>query len=167
MIILPINSVINPLLYDDVITGTLMAPLHIIAKRISNTAIYQSFISHFSATEAEIIEMRQVDVRGDGTRSDTGGNLKAKKEEAEDPSKNEGCNRISSSKAENLGSSGLNNRHQEQRKDQSSSGKETGEYEVGKPKRTDVVVEVHSQESLQRKDVAESSQTVSKESEQL
>ena len=42
MVILPINSVINPLLYDDVVTKTIGAPVRYLSFRISNSTVFQS-----------------------------------------------------------------------------------------------------------------------------
>jgi len=68
MIVLPINSVINPLLYDDFIIRKIKAPLlHIYSN--PNSATFQSFISRFSATNPETIEMEQMQVREDGSGS--------------------------------------------------------------------------------------------------
>ena len=39
MVILPINSVINPLLYDDIVTNTIGAPFRALTNRIYNSAI--------------------------------------------------------------------------------------------------------------------------------
>ena len=65
MIILPINSVINPFLYDDVLTGFLRAPLRSISTRISNSRIYLSIHSFLSSASPEVIEMTQLEV-GEG-----------------------------------------------------------------------------------------------------
>ena len=42
MVILPINSVINPLLYDDVVTNALRTPVRSLSARISNSSFFQS-----------------------------------------------------------------------------------------------------------------------------
>ena len=42
MVILPINSVINPLLYDDVVTNALTTPVRSLSARISNSSFFQS-----------------------------------------------------------------------------------------------------------------------------
>jgi hypothetical protein len=69
MIVLPINSVINPLLYDDFITHIARAPLHSIYTSVNNSAIYQSFIEHFSTKQPEIIEMEHIEVQRNGSGS--------------------------------------------------------------------------------------------------
>ena len=73
MIILPINSVINPFLYDDVFKVMLRAPFRYVTEITTNSAIYQSFIARFSTSGPEVIEMSdQVEVREGGTRSGEG-----------------------------------------------------------------------------------------------
>ena len=42
MVILPINSVINPLLYDDVVANALRTPVRSLSARISNSTFFQS-----------------------------------------------------------------------------------------------------------------------------
>ena len=42
MVILPINSVINPLLYDDVVTNVMRAPVRSLSARIFNSTLFQS-----------------------------------------------------------------------------------------------------------------------------
>ena len=65
MIILPINSVINPLLYDDVVTNTLGALARALKNQISNSTIFQRFRQRASTEErastapAEDIELQQ------------------------------------------------------------------------------------------------------------
>jgi hypothetical protein len=68
MIILPINSVINPLLYDDFITRVIKAPLLYIRSDLANSATYQSFIARFRTRNLETIEMEQMQVREDVSR---------------------------------------------------------------------------------------------------
>ena len=48
MIILPINSVINPLLYDNAVTDVITAPIKYIATKVINSASYQRFIASFN-----------------------------------------------------------------------------------------------------------------------
>ena len=52
MVILPINSVINPLLYDDVVTSTIGAPVRALSTRITNSNIYQRFLQRASSAPA-------------------------------------------------------------------------------------------------------------------
>ena len=59
MVILPINSVINPLLYDDVVTNSIGAPVRALSSRISNSIIFQSFVRRMSSAPAEEIALRQ------------------------------------------------------------------------------------------------------------
>ena len=56
MIILPINSVINPFIYDDVITVALRAPLRSFVNLASRSATYQSFIRNLSTSRPQNIE---------------------------------------------------------------------------------------------------------------
>jgi hypothetical protein len=70
MIILPINSVINPLLYDDFIAGMIRATSHLIVSKITNSTIYENCIARYNASvHSEAIEMDQINVQQDGTRS--------------------------------------------------------------------------------------------------
>ena len=59
MVILPINSVINPLLYDDVVTSTIGAPVRALSTRITNSNIYQRFLQRASSAPAEDIELQK------------------------------------------------------------------------------------------------------------
>ena len=74
MIILPINSVINSLLYDDVVAGVLQARFHIISAKIVNSAIYSNVIKHFHSyrSQAKVIEMNQINIRTDANGADSG-----------------------------------------------------------------------------------------------
>ena len=65
MVILPINSVINPLLYDDVVTKTIAAPVRYLSTRISNSAFFQSIRQREIPAPAEEITLQQrnTDVR--------------------------------------------------------------------------------------------------------
>ena len=59
MVILPINSVINPLLYDDVVTNSIGAPVQALSSRISNSTIFQTFLQRASPPPTEDIELQQ------------------------------------------------------------------------------------------------------------
>jgi hypothetical protein len=61
MIILPINSVINPFLYDDLIVANIKAPFVFFSNKISNSAVYLSFIAYFTPAQIEEIEMDEVE----------------------------------------------------------------------------------------------------------
>ena len=61
MVILPINSVINPLLYDDVVTSTIGAPVRALSTRISNSTIFQRILERASPAPAEDIELQPRD----------------------------------------------------------------------------------------------------------
>jgi hypothetical protein len=74
MIVLPINSVINPLLYDDFITRIAAAPLRPIRTSLVNSATYLSVIEHFRSAQVETIEMEQIEVREHRTGSVAAGN---------------------------------------------------------------------------------------------
>ena len=63
MIILPINSVINPFLYDDFVTGLLSAPFNLATARIANSAIYRTAIARLSTAQTDVIEMEQIEVQ--------------------------------------------------------------------------------------------------------
>ena len=60
IIILPINSVINPLLYNEMVTGVLTAPFRTFSSITTNSAIYRSFRTRFSTTPLEEMEMGHV-----------------------------------------------------------------------------------------------------------
>jgi hypothetical protein len=74
MVVLPINSVINPLLYDDFIIRKMKAPLLYIYSKLINSAIYQSFTTTFSTTHPETIEMDVIQAREDGSGTIASGN---------------------------------------------------------------------------------------------
>ena len=69
MIILPINSVINPLLYDDVVAGLLKARFHMISGKIVNSAIYLS-VNYKS--KPEVHEMDEINIQIDASGADSG-----------------------------------------------------------------------------------------------
>ena len=58
MVILPINSVINPLLYDGVLTETIGALIRSISIRISNSTVFQRFRQRGSPASAEEISLK-------------------------------------------------------------------------------------------------------------
>ena len=60
MVVLPINSVINPLLYDDVVTKTIGAPARALANRVSNSSYFQQFRQRVNPTPAEGITLQQM-----------------------------------------------------------------------------------------------------------
>jgi hypothetical protein len=74
MVVLPTNSVINPLLYDDFIIRKMKAPLLYIYSKLINSAIYQSFIASFNTTHPEVIEMDPIHAREDGSGTIASGN---------------------------------------------------------------------------------------------
>ena len=69
MVILPINSVINPFLYDDVVTSHIGAALHSLSTRTSNSALFQSLKERFAPSPAESAELDDFEpqVRNRGT----------------------------------------------------------------------------------------------------
>ena len=58
MVILPINSVINPLLYDDVVTKNIGAPVRSLSNRISNSTVFERFRRRESPALAEEITLQ-------------------------------------------------------------------------------------------------------------
>ena len=52
MVILPINSVINPLLYDDAVTNAIRVPLRYLSTRISDSTILQRVWSNSAQSQA-------------------------------------------------------------------------------------------------------------------
>ena len=77
MVILPINSVINPLLYDDVVSGNIGALIRSMSTWISNSAIFQRFQQSVSPAPAEEITLQRQGNTNVGTVADTG--LKGKR----------------------------------------------------------------------------------------
>ena len=53
------NSVINPLLYDDVVTNTITAPVRSMSTRISNSAMVQRFRQRANPAPAEVINLQR------------------------------------------------------------------------------------------------------------
>jgi hypothetical protein len=74
MTVLPINSVINPLLYDDFIIRKMKAPLIYIYSKLINSAIYQIIRERFTTRRPETIEMEQIQSRIDEPRPVAVGN---------------------------------------------------------------------------------------------
>ena len=62
MVILPINSVINPLLYDDAATNTIGALVQALSSRISNCTIFQRFRQRASTGPTNDIALQQSDI---------------------------------------------------------------------------------------------------------
>jgi hypothetical protein len=69
MIVLPINSVINPLLYDDVVTSVFKTTFQSASNSFLNSAIYQSYRVNLNAAEPQGIEMDQLNAQQDESRS--------------------------------------------------------------------------------------------------
>ena len=57
MVILPINSVINPLLYDDVVSKTMGKPFRSVSARISNSTLNQKVRGWLNPTTTEEVEL--------------------------------------------------------------------------------------------------------------
>ncbi|KAL5268774.1 hypothetical protein ACHWQZ_G002581 [Mnemiopsis leidyi] len=57
MLILPMNSVINPFLYDDVVSNAMKAPLRTLTTRISNSVVLQNVRRRLISAPAEEIEL--------------------------------------------------------------------------------------------------------------
>ena len=53
MVILPINSVINPLLYDNVVTYVMRAPVQSLSARISNSTLFHSIRGRLNPAPTE------------------------------------------------------------------------------------------------------------------
>ena len=62
MIILPINSVINPFLYDDAVTSILCPHFYFIFDKV--LSLYQNFLSYFHTTQPEVFQMEHITVQG-------------------------------------------------------------------------------------------------------
>ena len=63
MVILPINSVINPLLYDDVLTEAIRRPSRVIWTRISSSTVYQRAREWFNPAPTETVELETIEMR--------------------------------------------------------------------------------------------------------
>ena len=70
MVILPINSVINPFLYDDVVTSHIGATLHLLSTRVSNSPLFQSLTERFAPTPAEATELEDFEAQVQNVRAD-------------------------------------------------------------------------------------------------
>ena len=75
MVILPINSVINPLLYDDIVTSHIGAALRSLSTRASDSVLIRSLRERFTARQAESTELEdipaQVETRAAGNMEET------------------------------------------------------------------------------------------------
>ena len=60
MIILPINSVINPLLYDDIVTSHIGAALRSLSTSVSNSVLIRSLRQRFTPRQAESTELEDI-----------------------------------------------------------------------------------------------------------
>ena len=67
MIILPLNSVINPLLYDDVVTGVMRRLLRVVLTRVSSFSVYQSVRRRFSSIPTESIQLECIKKKEENT----------------------------------------------------------------------------------------------------
>ena len=63
MVILPINSVINPLLYDDTITEAMKVPLRQLSSRLLRSTIYQRARGWFYPAPPVTVELEFIEVR--------------------------------------------------------------------------------------------------------
>ena len=69
MVILPINSVINPLLYDDIVTSSIGAAVRSFSTRATNSTLSQSLRKRFNSTQADPTELES-QVGNKGTSSE-------------------------------------------------------------------------------------------------
>ena len=69
MVILPINSVINPFLYDDALGNAVKAPLRSLTTRVSNSALFQSLRQRLASAQTEDIELDGRDKYGGNSGS--------------------------------------------------------------------------------------------------
>jgi hypothetical protein len=69
MIVLPINSVINPFLYDDVIMVLVRKIIRSISTNVTNSTIYQNYMTSLYAPHPQVIEMEQIHIQNNGNRS--------------------------------------------------------------------------------------------------
>ena len=63
MIILPINSVINPFLYDDIVTSFLINSIRRSTVQMLNSTIVQSIRDRFRSDQVETIELEEVRIQ--------------------------------------------------------------------------------------------------------
>ena len=68
---LPLNSVINPLIYDDTVTNLIAAPVKKIANLVSGSAVFQSLRDRWSSAKQEDIELEHVVQVQDGEAAGT------------------------------------------------------------------------------------------------
>ena len=73
IVILPINSVINPLLYDDVMTNAIRVHLRTLSTRISTSTIYQSARRSFNPAPTETVDLERIEMQ-DGIVAASAGN---------------------------------------------------------------------------------------------
>ena len=66
MVILPVNSVINPFLYDEVLSNAVKAPLRSLTSRMVNSALFQSLRECVVPAPAEQIELGARKIRDTG-----------------------------------------------------------------------------------------------------
>ena len=59
MVILPINSVINPFLYDDALGNAVKAPLRSLKTRVTNSALFQSLRQRLASAPTEEMELER------------------------------------------------------------------------------------------------------------
>ncbi|KAL5268163.1 hypothetical protein ACHWQZ_G002129 [Mnemiopsis leidyi] len=62
MVILPINSVINPFLYDEILSNVIKAPLRSLTMRISNSAALQSLRLRVIPAPTEEMELDRIEI---------------------------------------------------------------------------------------------------------
>ena len=73
IIILPINSVINPLIYEDYVANVVTTPVRRVSGLITRTSVYQSYRNRArpgGPTSEEPTEMNSVVTPGGGARAD-------------------------------------------------------------------------------------------------
>ena len=81
MIILPINSVINPFLYDDIVTSFFINSVRRLSARMLNSAIFQSIRNRIRSDQVEMIELQQIRIEGEDLVQGTSGIVRETTEE--------------------------------------------------------------------------------------
>ncbi|KAL5267865.1 hypothetical protein ACHWQZ_G004793 [Mnemiopsis leidyi] len=69
MILLPINSVINPLIYDNTVTKLITGPVNKVTSLVSNSAAVRSVLSRAEVVQVETVEMDRIVEEGAGAKN--------------------------------------------------------------------------------------------------
>ena len=73
MIILPINSVINPLIYDDTVTKLIKLPFKKVRKIVTNSVLFTSRTTHQTVELQQVEGQTGMEMVGSASESHGGG----------------------------------------------------------------------------------------------